>query len=124
MRWTKMGGAVLSAAAIAMAWSCTNSDPEPVIEAEEQLCHLNDPLLDNAVATILDGQQTFRFDTFGDEFFWGDQLGLHLTIEGKDHGGIGPGLSPATALALGLKVDVDALPGGLKADLKHNRVNL
>jgi cytochrome c5 len=71
-----------------------------------------------------DGKQTFRFDTFGDEAFWGDTLQLHQAIEGAKLGGVGPGVSPATALAVGLKVDVDALPPDLIAALKLGKVNL
>jgi hypothetical protein len=70
------------------------------------------------------GRQTFRFDTFGDEAFWGDTLKLHEAIEGAANGGVGPGISPNAALGVGLKVDVDALPGSLQSDLKHGRVNL
>jgi len=62
---------------------------------------------------IQKGMQTFRFDTFGDEAWWGDTLRLHEAIEGAKFGGIGPGISPATALSLGLKVDLDALPPSL-----------
>src|SRR5215467_6327783 len=32
---------------------------------------------------VKQGKQTFRFDTFGDESFWGGTLGLHKTIEGS-----------------------------------------
>jgi cytochrome c5 len=71
-----------------------------------------------------EGKQTFRFDTFGDEAFWGDTLHLHQAIEGAKLGGVGPGVSPATALAVGLKVDVEALPPDLIAALKLGRVNL
>jgi hypothetical protein len=71
------------------------------------------------------GQQVFRFDTFGDEDFWGSQLQLQKAIEGAALGGVGPGVSPKTALtAAGLKVDVDALPGNLQADLKLGKVDL
>ncbi|MBZ5724502.1 MAG: hypothetical protein LAP87_05850 [Acidobacteriia bacterium] len=70
------------------------------------------------------GQQTFRFDTFGDEAFWGDALKLHQAIEGSALGGVGPGVSPATALAVGLKVDADALPGSLVSDVRNGKVNL
>jgi hypothetical protein len=70
------------------------------------------------------GQESFRFDTFGDEAFWGDTLKLHQAIEGAKLGGVGPGVSPATALAVGLKVDVDALPSNLLAELKQGKVNL
>jgi hypothetical protein len=56
---------------------------------------------------MLQGQQVFRFETLGDEAFWGDTLQLHRAIEGSKHGGVGPGVSPKTALLVGLKVDVD-----------------
>lgn len=70
------------------------------------------------------GRQIFRFDTFGDEAFWGDTLKLHLAIEGTAFGGVGPGVSPRTALAVGLKVDLDALPADLANRIRHGRVNL
>jgi hypothetical protein len=79
---------------------------------------------DAAERMIREGRRTFRFDTFGDEAFWGDTLQLHQAIEGAAHGGVGPGVSPRTALAVGLKVDSEALPGGLRADLAQGRVNL
>jgi len=66
-----------------------------------------------------DGRETFRFDTFGDEVFWGGQLQLHQAIKGAALGGVGPGISPATAISLGLKVDVDALPQPLINKLKQ-----
>ena len=81
-------------------------------------------IVKNADRMLDEGRQTFRFDTFGDEAFWGGQLKLHQTIEGAKFGGIGPGLSPNAALSLGLKVDVDALPEGLIKQLKQGRVNL
>ena len=70
------------------------------------------------------GQQIFRFDTFGDEAFWGGTLMLHQAIEGATLGGIGPGVSPAAALSVGLKVDVDALPRDLLAHLQQGKVKL
>jgi len=73
---------------------------------------------------IAAGRQTFRFDTFGDEAFWGDQLHLHQAIEGANLGGVGPGVGPRTALAVGLKVDVDALPPDLVDQLKAGQVDL
>lgn len=78
----------------------------------------------NGQQMMLDGKQTFRFDTFGDEAFWGDTLHLHQAIEGAKFGGVGPGVSPMTALAVGLKVDVDALPQDLVNQLKKGEVNL
>ncbi|HEX8184602.1 MAG TPA: hypothetical protein VF747_07615, partial [Blastocatellia bacterium] len=71
-----------------------------------------------------EGRDIFRNDTFGDEAFWGDLLQLHKAIEGAGLGGVGAGVSPVTALAVGLKVDSEALPNSLIKDLKKGRVNL
>jgi hypothetical protein len=73
---------------------------------------------------IARGRQVFRFDTFGDEDFWGGTLKLHQAIEGAKLGGVGPGVSPRTALAVGLKVDSDALPPAIVSALKAGQVNL
>src|SRR4030095_6106131 len=81
-------------------------------------------ILNNARQRIEEGRQIFRFDTFGDEAFGGDTLKLHLAIEGAKLGGVGPGLSPSAALALGLKVDVEALPRNILAELKGGKLDL
>ncbi|HZS57392.1 MAG TPA: hypothetical protein VFA65_23535 [Bryobacteraceae bacterium] len=78
----------------------------------------------NAQKMISEGRKTFRFDTFGDQAFWGDSLHLHEAIEGAKLGGVGPGVSPRTALAVGLKVDSDALPGNLVQQIQAGPVNL
>jgi hypothetical protein len=70
------------------------------------------------------GKNIFRNDTFGDQDFWGGALQLHKAIEGGQHGGVGPGVSPATALAVGLKVDQDALPPALVQQIKAGKVDL
>jgi hypothetical protein len=70
------------------------------------------------------GKNTFRFDTFGDEAFWGGTLKLHEAIEGTAHGGVGDGVSPKTALAVGLKVDAEALPRDVVRGVKSGKVNL
>jgi hypothetical protein len=70
------------------------------------------------------GKKIFRFDTFGDQAFWGGQLRLHRAIEGEDLGGVGSGVSPKTALAVGLKVDVNALPLPLQQALAEGKVDL
>ena len=82
------------------------------------------PVVANATQRVQMGEQTFRFDTFGDEAFWGDTIKLHQAIEGAKLGGVGPGVSPATALAVGLKVDIDALPNNLVQQIEKGRVNL
>ncbi|MFL6655295.1 MAG: hypothetical protein ACJ8KA_10925, partial [Sulfurifustis sp.] len=81
-------------------------------------------IVENAENLIEQGRKIFRFDTFGSEAFFGDQLRLHRAIAGEKNGGVGPGVSPKTALAVGLKVDADALPDSLKQQLKAGQVNL
>jgi mono/diheme cytochrome c family protein len=63
----------------------------------------------------LDGQAIFRYDTFGDEQLWTDVLRMHEVI---------PTIGPATALAVGLKVDVEALPAPIVAALRAGQVDL
>ena len=65
-----------------------------------------------APVNTADGQQVFRFDTFGDEQFWTDTLRLNEVVE--------KAVDPTTALQVGLKVDADVLPPGIlqKVDLK------
>jgi hypothetical protein len=95
--------------------------PQP---AERREKTFDDVIRRNAERMIEEGQRIFRFDTFGDEAFWGDALKLHQAIEGQRFGGVGPGVSPATALAVGLKVDADALPSDVLNAIKHGRVDL
>lgn len=79
---------------------------------------------DASARLLADGRQIFRFDTFGDEAFWGDTLRLHQALAGAKNGGVGPGVSPRTAMAVGLKVDADALPEDLKQSIMAGKVNL
>jgi hypothetical protein len=71
-----------------------------------------------------EGRQTFRFDTFGSEEFWGGKLKLHEAIAGEKLGGKGPGLSPTKALEVGLKVDVNAIPPEVAEALNKGEVDL
>jgi mono/diheme cytochrome c family protein len=64
---------------------------------------------------LRDGQAIFRYDTFGDEQLWTDVLRMHEVI---------PTIDPATALAVGLKVDVEALPTRIVAALRAGKVDL
>jgi mono/diheme cytochrome c family protein len=75
---------------MAGAWAgCSSGDHAPTEPTRDQLA---------------EGQQTFRFETFGDDSFWTDTLRMHEVIQAA--------VSPKTALAVGLKVDADALPPG------------
>ena len=90
----------------------------------EKLRNFDAQIAENANELLADGRETFRFDTFGDEVFWGDTLQLHQAIKGASLGGVGPGISPTTALSLGLKVDLDALPQPLINQLRQGKVDL
>jgi hypothetical protein len=81
-------------------------------------------IVQNSQQMLSEGRKIFRFDTFGSEAFWGDALQLHKAIAGEKNGGVGPGVSPKTALSVGLKVDADALPADLVAQIKAGKVNL
>lgn len=85
------------------------------VTGEPQETPFDRVIKENMRAQVEEGRQIFRFDTFGDEEFWGDLLRLHEAVQK---------VSPRTALGVGLKVDVDALPGKLKSDLRHGRVDL
>ena len=62
------------------------------------------------------GKSVFRHDTYGDETFWTDTLRLHEAIAS--------GVSPKTALAVGLKVDLDTLPQSVRDAIANGQVNL
>jgi hypothetical protein len=82
---------------------------------ERPLAGFDLTIVNNAKELIHQGREIFRFDTFGDEAFWGDTLRLHEAIAA---------VSPHAALGVGLKVDVEALPQPLVNALRHGKVNL
>ena len=67
-------------------------------------------------ALVAAGKDIFRFDTFGDEKYWTDTLRMHEVIEGA--------VTPVAALSVGLKVDVDALPQGVRDAIAAGQVDL
>jgi len=67
-------------------------------------------------ALIAEGRQIFRFDTFGDEAQWTDKLRMHEVIR--------TAVDPVTALAVGLKVDSQALPQAVADGIKNGSVSL
>src|SRR5262245_1820789 len=105
-RWIRTGIVLVSCVFVAGAAEQVAKPHRPAVPVSG----FDDQIQRNAARMIEEGRKTFRYDTFGDEVYWGDALQLHRAIEGEKHGGVGPGVSPKTALAVGLKVDVDALP--------------
>jgi mono/diheme cytochrome c family protein len=67
-------------------------------------------------ALAAQGQQIFRFDTFGDEAFWTGTLKMNEVI--------GQAVDPVTALSVGLKVDAEALPPAVVAGIQDGTVDL
>ncbi len=93
-------------------FSCNNDeDPGQLPPGEGSL---NLPPLDPQL--VQQGQQVFRYDTFGDESFWTDVLQMNEVIE--------TGVSPNTALAVGLKVDATALPPEVVTAIQNGEVDL
>ena len=75
------------------------SEPEPL-----------DPVL------VAEGREIFRFNTFGDEAYWSDTLRMHEVVASA--------VSPALALQVGLKVDIDALPTAVQQAIAAGEVDL
>lgn len=93
-------GAALAAATL-MATACGSSDNE---EAARQ------------AALVAEGKTIFRYDTFGDEAQWTDNLKMHEVISAA--------VDPVTALSVGLKVDAEALPAEVVAGIQSGAVDL
>ena len=65
---------------------------------------------------VVQGKDIFRFDTYGDETFWTDTLRMHEVIQAA--------VDPTTALAVGLKVDADALPPDVVQGIQSGAISL
>jgi hypothetical protein len=124
MRVRVAAASVLIVVAIASCRHLSTSGVPQNEAVRSQPNSFTDDIEHNASAMISDGRNVFRHDTFGDEFYWGDTLQLHLAIAGERHGGVGPGLTPRQALEAGLKVDVDHLPGILANAIRGGSASL
>lgn len=114
---------------LVVAWSsgtkAKKSSNESIKTAALPTLSANDEIIrDNMQGMFDQGRHIFRYDTFGDEAFWGGALHLQEAIAGDHLRGVGPGVSPRTALSVGLKVDADALPAGLVEQIKAGKVDL
>ena len=114
---------VLCAISINSAWSKSSSQEERVPPSDQSRKSKAPPSKQlpparvprGPVNMIEQGRQIFRYDTFGDEAFWGGTLRLHETVAQ---------LPPTKALELGLKVDAEALPPDVVQQLKAGKLNL
>ena len=105
-RWMRALGLVLAVLCSVTAFVLNCSDDE--------ITGPDLPMLDPIL--IAQGKEIFRFDTFGDETFWTDTLRLHDVIRSS--------VDPTTALAVGLKVDVDALPSAVVQGIMDGTISL
>jgi mono/diheme cytochrome c family protein len=96
------------AAAVVLTAACGGSSGSPA------------PTSGNSVAAqaalVAQGQQIFRFDTFGDEAKWTDTLRMHEVIS--------TAVDPVTALSVGLKVDAEALPPAVVQGIQNGTIDL
>ena len=95
----------------------------PAVEAEKKEVSHRDEIEDHSEKMLKEGRETFRYDTFGSEEFWG-KTRLHEAIIGEKQGGVGPGLKAVDALKVGLKVDIGKLPAILVEVVKKGSVSL
>ena len=119
-RATRLAAAILACGYLAFASS--QAAPPRVLQGPATVS--DEAIRAFSQSMLAKGRQTFRHETFGDEEYWGGQLRLHEAIAGSRFGGVGDGVSPRTALAVGLKVDVDALPRHLQQQIRSGSVNL
>jgi cytochrome c peroxidase len=97
---------------------CSKTFEKPDTDASETLANKKNKSL------VAEGKEIFRFDPFGDEDFWSGILHIDKAILGAKNGGFGPGISPRNALAVGLKVDAEALPADVIAGIKSGAISL
>lgn len=65
----------------------------------------------------MQGQNIFRYDTFGDEIFWTGVLKMNEVVQAA--------VDPITALTVaGLKVDSEALPTSLITAIQNEQIDL
>lgn len=115
--WVAAGAASLMSVAGLLATQASAADDDEISPRDRAVEN-------HAVREVRKGRDSFRDATFGSEDFWGGVLQLHRAIAGAKHGGVGDGVSPKTALSVGLKVDVERLPRNVQRALQRGQVNL
>jgi hypothetical protein len=106
---------LLAAVVLACVLGMRGDEPIAVVRGGGQPASFDRAITASNQQLINDGRRIFRYDTFGDEAFWTDTLKLNQAVAT---------VSPKTALGVGLKVDVDALPAAVVDALKAGKVNL
>lgn len=110
----KISTVIFTVMAMLSLFSCNDDDTGTIIPIPPGEGSLDLPPLDPQL--VQEGKDIFRYVTFGDETFWTDVLQMNQVIESA--------VSPATALAVGLKVDASALPAEVVAAIQNGDVDL
>ncbi|MEO5843641.1 MAG: hypothetical protein ABIQ33_02255 [Caldimonas sp.] len=104
-----LGSFLMTALAVAGCGGDPDNGSDGPVSAEAPVVH--------ATGNNANGQQVFRFETFGNERFWTDALRLQQGI-------VAAGVTPLQALQLGLVVDSDAIDAvtlaAIRAELLTN----
>src|SRR4030095_9851342 len=108
------GPSLLRLALGAAKAGCERDESAPIAPRGADVATASETRMDPA--TLAEGKKIFRFDTYGDETFWTDTLRMHEVISTS--------VSPLTALAVGLKVDVDALPPAILEGIQNTSIDL
>jgi Cytochrome c len=120
-----VGSALLLSLGVNVIANAASAEAQALEQSSPEALAANDNLINaHAQRMLREGRSIFRYTTFGSEAFWGAALKLHRAIAGAQNGGFGPGVSPNTALSVGLKVDIDALPDALVAQLQAGNVDM
>lgn len=107
-RWRRWCALSAVSAATALVAGCGGGSSSSQVSQVPQV-----PLDPKLVAA---GQQTFRYDTFGDETFWTDVLMMNKVIESA--------VDPLAAASVGLKIDADALPAAVVQGVQNGSIPL
>jgi hypothetical protein len=118
-----LGGSIVITASCSTRPKGVQTDPAVKVQKFPKQ-EFDDKIDKHADEMLIAGRKIFRYDSFGSEAFWGDQLQLHRAILRDKKGGVGAGLSARKALQLGLKVDSDRIPALLVEVLKEGSVSL
>jgi hypothetical protein len=111
MTWKPLlvgGLAVLTLTPVSAIWS-----PRRSIAQSPPVAAMDAAVTETARQMLAEGRRVFRYETVGDEAYWGETLKLHRAIAGAKLGGVGPGVSPKTAV-----------PTAVAAARKAGRVDL
>src|SRR6185503_21093480 len=94
LRQTRRHLLIAAIAAVSLSFLAAIGSTSAVEERARPARGPDAAILEHARKALDEGKKTFRFDTFGDEAFWGGSLKLHQAIAGAANGGVGNGLSP------------------------------